>query len=73
MNVKHKDPDCMPAALSNYINTEIGLTRGTTHELYHTKVKKIVNDESDNPVVVATNNTVTNSRRSGAELLDGTT
>ena len=46
----------MLEGLGNYTNTDIGLPRLTSNELYNVNTKQRTNDEPDKPFGVATNN-----------------
>ena len=51
---------------------EIGLPRGPDGILMHTTVKRRAVDVNDNPVVVSSNNPITDTRLYDVEFIDGT-
>ena len=61
-----------PDAFDDYINMELGLPRGEDGELVHAIVKRRKIDDDGNPIGIANNNPLMDSRLYEIEFIDGT-
>ena len=65
------EDDFTPDAFDHYMNMELALPRGTDGEMQYAKVVKRVRDESGNPVGVANENPILDTRQYEVEWHDG--
>lgn len=66
------DPDPTPDSYDGYLNMEIGMPRGEDGEIEHAVVKRRAYDKDGEPIGIANNNPLLDTRQYEIEYIDGT-